>query len=446
MASQPGGERMSLRHGIRCATERNTSVEDVLVAIAEQVGAGNIDSASRMNKAVVVFLKDSSLVAKIVASGLWVKDVFVQVTPLAAPATKIVISNVPPFIKNVALEAELARFGKFASAIKMIPLGCKTLDLKHVLSFRRQIFMFLNSATQNLDVSFRVKHGEGSYVVFASTESLRCFECGDIGHMRRACPHKERDENTVVEADNVPSDVSNEKASVGVNENMTAENVQRDGEVEAAPGVQAASDPGMDDPQEGTSGCVLRSRSEERSGRLAARGKSARIRRPRADTGQSTERKKGRVEDGVASSVGDGVNELASNTATEKNGNYPSGSMEGEAQNVNKIGMVSGTSKRDGDIHDEDGEFSDSSEISDITASQVGDGSLYGFDEINDYLDSTKGKAVNVLDSFSDGEKFLRSARHYMKTVGLDVLSSQKRFRFKKHCTYVRKNIVQSTS
>uniref|UniRef100_A0A0E9W5C1 Uncharacterized protein n=1 Tax=Anguilla anguilla TaxID=7936 RepID=A0A0E9W5C1_ANGAN len=29
--------------------------------------------------------------------------------------------------------------------MKMISLGCKTAELKHVLSFRRQVFMFLNS-------------------------------------------------------------------------------------------------------------------------------------------------------------------------------------------------------------------------------------------------------------------------------------------------------------
>ncbi len=34
----------------------------------------------------------------------------------------------------------------------MVPLGCKHESLKHVLSFRRQVFMFLNAPT--LNVSF----------------------------------------------------------------------------------------------------------------------------------------------------------------------------------------------------------------------------------------------------------------------------------------------------
>lgn len=68
--------------------------------------------------------------------------------------TKVIVSNVPPFIKNEEIEKGLACFGKFASAIKMIPLGCKNSALKHAMSFRRQALMFLNEP--ELDLSFRV--------------------------------------------------------------------------------------------------------------------------------------------------------------------------------------------------------------------------------------------------------------------------------------------------
>lgn len=49
---------LSLRHGIRCITQVGITVEDVLLDVAEQVGHENIISASRMNKAMVVFLKE----------------------------------------------------------------------------------------------------------------------------------------------------------------------------------------------------------------------------------------------------------------------------------------------------------------------------------------------------------------------------------------------------
>ena len=100
MASEAGVETLSLRHGVRCVPESGTTVEDVLLAVGEQVGCENIYSASRMNKAVVVFLGTESCVSRLIESGIWVKGNMVQVSPLSAPATCVIVSNVPPFIKT----------------------------------------------------------------------------------------------------------------------------------------------------------------------------------------------------------------------------------------------------------------------------------------------------------------------------------------------------------
>lgn len=102
--------------------------------------------------------------------------------------------NVPPFIGNKVIVRELARFGKVVSEVKTDSLGCKNSVLKHVMSFRRQLFMFLNSLDKLLDVSFRVNDGDTSNMSFASTESLRCFECGEYGHKRLSCPQNKTSE------------------------------------------------------------------------------------------------------------------------------------------------------------------------------------------------------------------------------------------------------------
>lgn len=39
-------------------------------------------------------------------------------------------------------------------------------------------------------ISFRVLYERKAYVIHASTGSMKCFECGDIGHKKHACPHK----------------------------------------------------------------------------------------------------------------------------------------------------------------------------------------------------------------------------------------------------------------
>jgi len=199
----PGTPTLSLRNGCRCVPEPGVTVEDLLLVIGEQVDFENIISASRMNKAVVVFLKSEALVNQLTVSGIWVKEAFVPVTPLSAPATKVTISNVPPFVSNDVIIKELQRFGKIAGPARMIPLGCKNTALKHVLSFRRQVYMFLNSPERTLEVSFRVNQGGNSFMVYATTDSLRCFDCGDLGHKRFACPHKDEQRESTSDAQDI---------------------------------------------------------------------------------------------------------------------------------------------------------------------------------------------------------------------------------------------------
>ncbi|CAJ1085616.1 ephrin type-B receptor 4b-like [Xyrichtys novacula] len=59
-------------------------VEMVLLAAGDCVGHANLAYASRINKGVVVFVKEERLVAELVASGVTVGGVYLQVSPLAA--------------------------------------------------------------------------------------------------------------------------------------------------------------------------------------------------------------------------------------------------------------------------------------------------------------------------------------------------------------------------
>lgn len=60
-------------------------------------------------------------------------------------------------------------------------------------------------------------------------------------------------------------------------------------------------------------------------------------------------------------------------------------------------------------------------------------------DEINDFLDNTFGKAVEVADFFPDVEKFITSVILFNKTVSYEVLSKKKRYRLKKVPTKLRR-------
>ena len=84
------------------------------------------------------------MVADLLASGVTVNGLYLQVSLLAVPSTRVTVSGVPPFIPNEALQ--LQRFGKMASGFKTVGLGCKSDKFRPVQSFRRQVFMSVTDA------------------------------------------------------------------------------------------------------------------------------------------------------------------------------------------------------------------------------------------------------------------------------------------------------------
>ncbi|KAL0150135.1 hypothetical protein M9458_051251, partial [Cirrhinus mrigala] len=160
MGSSGDFSRLTLKHGLKCMPDDSISVEDVLIAVSRQVGGLNIKSASRMNKSVVVFLTDVKMVDDLIERGITINDTFLPVLPLSSPSKKIVLSNVPPFIKNEVIQEVLERYGKLTAPIKMIPLGLKNPDIKHVMSFRRYTYMILNEQQDPLNLAVKLKNEE----------------------------------------------------------------------------------------------------------------------------------------------------------------------------------------------------------------------------------------------------------------------------------------------
>lgn len=384
--SVQGTPPLSLRNGCRRVPEPSVIVEDVLLVVGEQIGFDNIVSASRMNKAIVVFLKSEALVNELTVNGIWVKETFVSVTPLSAPATRVTVSNIPPFVPNEVVTKELTRFGKIASPVKSIPLGCKNSMLKHVLSFRRQVYMFLTTPDKSLEISFRVNHGESSYMVYASTDNLRCFDCGDLGHKRLFCPHKQNNDQLL------PSSV----------QTTESEHMER--------------------------------------------GES--LQQPEVNSVKSTD-------------------EVSENFDNKQRSEKPSCSYVGKVDKSKELDEVVNVAEMDrqdekcgeqveeevGEDGDDDLEvFSQCTDEGSRDDEQWLDGldvakDLYTVDEINRFLDETKGKVrVEVGTFFPDLEKFVASVAWIKKNSSYKEVSQQKRFRLKKHITVVKQKVSKARS
>ena len=119
-----GFAQLTRKHGIKVGAVFPYSVQDFGLAVGEVVGHASVKSAARMNSAVVLFLDQVEKVNRLVETGLTVNGMFVQVLPLMEPATRITLSNIPPFITDEFLCRELSRHGKVVS-----PRSCLGLSL-----------------------------------------------------------------------------------------------------------------------------------------------------------------------------------------------------------------------------------------------------------------------------------------------------------------------------
>ncbi len=214
------------------------SVEKCCLAVGEVVGHENILSASKMNNAIVIFLSTVERANELVEAGIVVDELFTPVLPLSTPSKKVTLSSVPPFLSDEIFAKALSRYGKLVSPVKKIPISSELPLLKHVVSFRSFVYMIMNDDA-DLDVSLHFQADEYDYIIYVTTEKMKCFNCGQSGHLIRACPAK---------ISNKPSaggDIGAGKSDVVVNA-VPGEAVLSD-ETPGVSGLQAVEDKNEED-------------------------------------------------------------------------------------------------------------------------------------------------------------------------------------------------------
>lgn len=178
----------------------NTVKDDYIVGVGKLIGPKNIIFASRVsNNRVCIYLSSKKMVETFIAvhEGITINDEFVRARRLVSPAKRVILSNVSPCIPHEAIEYELKRLKlKTVSHITFIGAGLVNPEYKHILSFRRQVYIILDEKEQ-LPESILILHKQNYFRIFISTDELRCFSCKKLGHVAQKCPDNEK--NTAAE-------------------------------------------------------------------------------------------------------------------------------------------------------------------------------------------------------------------------------------------------------
>lgn len=177
---------LTRKHGLKCRSLDGVGIESYVQMISETIDPRNIIAASRANGSIIIFLDSLKSVEEVCAIGTnTIGGTYISVDPLVKPATKVILSGVPPFIPNSVIEKELHRYGRVVSTIRIIPLGCKNPEFKHVKSFRRQVYMLGNE--EHLQGAINFSYEDRQYRIYLSTDEITCYKCLKKGHIQRNC-------------------------------------------------------------------------------------------------------------------------------------------------------------------------------------------------------------------------------------------------------------------
>lgn len=401
-------DQISRRHGVKVLPAFNCSVEDCALAVGKAVGYDSIVSASRMNSAVVIFLDAIEKVNSVVQSGVVIQDMLVSVVPLIQPAKRIILSNVPPFIKDELLTAELSRHGKIMSQMKKIPLGCKSPLLRHVVCFRRQVYMILKSGEDEMNVAFKFRIDGFDYVFFASSDTMKCFECGKEGHTKRVCPGRVEGVGAGL--------VTNENAGSSIVEHTSTDNI-----------TMNAREEGEDVDINRT--VVVREVECEKSRDVVSEG---------LETTENENESESMVTTDVMAAAG-------RIEAEENNTDFEKDEAVFKAP-ISKRKRVRKSPKRTSDkvVMDKQADDTEHSAMDDSDSEAVDGNNEKGqqrdsFVKLRSFLQKTKNmKNVQVVDYFPDRKAFIESAVLLMRGEGEERFTVQEIYRLKKFVSKVK--------
>lgn len=169
----------------------NSIKNDYIIAVGELVDPKNIIFASRVsNNRICIYLSSKDLVESFMSAhgGIKLNDSIIPARRLVSPAKRIILSNVSPSLPHEILEKELKQMKlQVVSPVRFIGAGIPKEGYKHILSFRRQVYVVCNEHDKLPD-SLVIQFRGNAFRVFLTTDEIRCFQCKRIGHVASKCP------------------------------------------------------------------------------------------------------------------------------------------------------------------------------------------------------------------------------------------------------------------